>query len=389
MPEKINENNEDEVILVEELEDLDEGKKKVQKEEDDESDGEEETDDPDDSDDEDEDESKDESVDADEDSTIEEDMEDAYIESVLEELPESKLGMVQSFYEIMSDLTEDELKARSKFIVESLSMDTSRLTNRNFDFDMIDSTLDEDVETILGEDDDLDEETKLRARTIFEAAVLRRVDKLRQSVESNYKEDMETRLTEYKEKLSEATDRLLNDAINDWVQENELAIVSGVKSEITENFIMEMRNVFKENYIELPDNKENLVETLQSKVDELEQLAGDEVDLKSTLQEENEALRIKLIFQEACEGLTENEKESFQELAEHLKYTGDEEYTSGLKLIKESVYSNSSDDDSEYHLIDEDVDFGLVDTEGVEDDDDGEIETSEPIVRAVVDQLSK
>ena len=367
----------------EEDEEDEEEDEEVVEEEDDKDD--EEDDDEDDEDDEEE--SKDESTDVDGE-PLEEDVEDAYIESVIEELPESKLGMVQSMYELLSDLTEEEIKDRSRFIIESLTMDTSRLRNRKLDHDLIDSTLEEDVNLILGESDDLDAETQKRVQTIFESAVLRRVDKTKTIIESNYREDLENKITEYKEELAEAVDKLLNDVVSDWATDNELAIVSGVRSEIAENFINQMKNVFKENYIEVPDEKENLIESLQNKVDELEELSGRETDTKSELMQENDELRAKLILMEQSEGLTENEKENLQGLVEHLKFSDAETYEDQVQTIKESVLSRYEEPETEdAELLDEETYYGVTNI------DDSDVDESEgtihnPNVQAVVNNLN-
>jgi len=202
--------------------------------------------------------------------------------------------------------------------------------NESFDFS-------DDVNALL-EGENLSEEFKIKATTIFEAAVSSRIEAIAEQVEDQLTEQFEEAIEQVKNELAEKVDAYLNYMVEQWIEENQLAVDNGLKSEIVEDFMSDLHKLFKEHYINIPDEQVNVVEELMSKVESLEselnESINDSVALKQAL---NEHQKIEAIYA-ACEGLTQTQVEKLKALAEGVEFTTEEEFVGKLDLLKESYF---------------------------------------------------
>jgi hypothetical protein len=197
----------------------------------------------------------------------------------------------------------------------------------------------EDVEAML-QGEELSEEFKNKAATIFEAAVTSKVVAIVEEVEKELVEQFEIAVEEIKEDLAAKVDDYLNYMVEEWVKENQVAIETGLRAEIVEDFISGLRDLFAEHYIDIPEDKVNVVEELSDKVEELEDSLNEQIKSAVELKKElNEHKKIEAIYT-ACEGLTQTQVEKMKSLAEGVDFTTDEEFTSKLETIKESYFKN-------------------------------------------------
>jgi len=197
----------------------------------------------------------------------------------------------------------------------------------------------EDVEAML-QGEELSEEFKNKAATIFEAAVTSKVVAIVEEVEKELVEQFEIAVEEIKEDLAAKVDDYLNYMVEEWVKENQVAIETGLRAEIVEDFISGLRDLFAEHYIDIPEDKVNVVEELSAKVEELEDSLNEQIKSAVELKKElNEHKKIEAIYT-ACEGLTQTQVEKMKSLAEGVDFTTDEEFTSKLETIKESYFKN-------------------------------------------------
>lgn len=207
----------------------------------------------------------------------------------------------------------------------------------------------EEVDALVG-DADLSEEFKQKAATIFETAIKAKVKEESQRLQGEYetklKEDTETQKAELVEKV----DSYLNYVVEEWMQENKIAIERGIKGEIAEDFIGGLKKLFEDHYIDVPDEKYNVLEDQASKIEDLEKKLNEEIEKNVELNKSNGELKREDIAKAVSADLTDIEKEKFNKLAEEVEYSNEEDFTAKVKTIKESYFgkkeakSNDIDD---------------------------------------------
>jgi hypothetical protein len=204
--------------------------------------------------------------------------------------------------------------------------------------------------------EELSEDFKLKATTIFEAAVKAKVDEEIARIEEAYAETLEEQVQSIQEELSSNVDDYLNYVVEQWVSENEVAIEAGLRSELTEEFISGLRNLFAEHYIDIPEEKVAVVEEMTAKVEELEAKLNEEIDRNVTLSKMiNESKQFEILV-DACDGLTDTQAEKLKSLAEGIEFTSSDEYAQKINIIKESYFTTSVN--SEKVLDNNDVEEG-------------------------------
>lgn len=227
----------------------------------------------------------------------------------------------------------------------------------------------EDIDAMLS-GENLSEEFKEKATMIFEAAVIARAEEVIAEAQVEMQEQFELAVEEIKDELAEKVDGYLNYMIEEWINDNEIAITKGLRAEIVEDFIGGLRNLFIEHYIDIPEDKVDIVEELTGKVEELEDSLNEQIKSAVELKKElNEHKKFEAIYA-ACEGLTQTQVEKIKSLAESIEFTSDEEFADKLETIKESYITSSvktadnSALDDEVQIVEEKkVNRGLVDPE--------------------------
>lgn len=236
----------------------------------------------------------------------------------------------------------------------------------------------EAVDEIFGEED-LSEEFKEKAATIFEAAVLDRVNQITTSLEEEYAERFETEIAAAKSELEENVDTYLNYVVEQWMENNQLAIETGIKSEIAEGFLNGLKDLFEEHYVDLPEEKVDVAEELVSRVAELEEQLGEAVKKNAELSETIDNFEIANILDEVVADLSMTQKEKLLGLAEGISFSSIDEYRSKLETIKESYVSTKK--------------AAVEAEEQLNEEYEGEDESSEVVVddqmRAYIDAVSR
>ena len=211
----------------------------------------------------------------------------------------------------------------------------------------------EDVEAMLS-GENLSEEFKEKAAVIFEAAVNARANEVIEAAQEDLQEQFEIAVEEIKEELAQKVDDYLNYMVEEWINENEIAITSGLRAEVIESFVVGLHNLFVEHHIDIPEEKVNVVEELVSKVEELENELNEQISSSVELKRElNEHKKFEAIYA-ACEGLTQTQVEKIKSLAESIDFTTDEEFADKLEMIKES-YIGSSVKSADSSALDDEV----------------------------------
>jgi len=196
----------------------------------------------------------------------------------------------------------------------------------------------EDVDALFGDDQTISEDFKSKAATIFEARVFDRVAQIQEEIEAEYASVLEEAVEQIKEDLTEKVDDYLNYVVEQWMEENQIAIESGLRSEITEDFIAGLRNLFAENYINVPEESVDLVEELAAKVEELETKLNEEIETNIVYKKAlTEAIKDQLTA-EVCEGLTATQVEKIKSLAESVDFSTEEEFVDKLETLRENYF---------------------------------------------------
>jgi len=194
-----------------------------------------------------------------------------------------------------------------------------------------------DVEALV-KDEDLSEDFKNKATTIFEAAVNSKVKEAKDKIEGAYKKKMNEELETAKGELVEKVDSYLNYVVEEWMKENELALERGIKGEIAEDFISGLKKLFEDHYIDVPDEKYNVLEDQASKIDELETKLNESIEKNVELTKTNGELVKADVIAEAGSDLSDVAKEKFNKLAEEVDYTSETDFRAKMKTIKESYF---------------------------------------------------
>jgi len=202
-----------------------------------------------------------------------------------------------------------------------------------------------DVDALV-EGEDLSEDFKAKASTIFESALHAKLKKEVSKLEERYASDLEGEVKAIKEDLVDKVDGYLNYVVENWMKDNEVAIEHSLKSEITESFIDAMHNVFTEHYINVPEDKADIVDALTEEVTDAKAQLAEATDQAKELLEKVKAFERAEIVAEACEGLAATEADKLKELAEGIEASDNEEFSDKLATIKES-YMNVKQDATE------------------------------------------
>ena len=197
----------------------------------------------------------------------------------------------------------------------------------------------EDMDALFS-GESLSEDFKSKAATIFEAAVTSRAEEVIAATEAQLVEQFEEAVETIKEELASKVDDYLNYMVEEWIKENEIAIESGLRAEIVEDFIDGLKNLFTEHYIDIPADKVDVVEELTAKVEELEASLNEQINSSVELKKEiNEHKKIEAIHA-VCEGLTQTQVEKMKSLAEGVEFTTEEEFADKLNTLKESYFKS-------------------------------------------------
>lgn len=232
--------------------------------------------------------------------------------------PMKKLASQPAETSTAVDTKVDQLPKKGKFVNE-------------------DEEVNEDIEALMA-GENLSEEFKRKATAIFESAVTAKVAELAEELEVKYIEQFDEAYEEMKEDFSGKIDEYLDYVVESWMSENELAIESGLRTEIAEGFMESLKGVFEEHYIDIPEEKFDVVEELASKVEALETQINEEmaknIDLKQKLAEQRKVEALHAV----CEGLTISQAEKIKTIAESVEFVSDVNFVKQMVNIKESYF---------------------------------------------------
>ena len=235
-------------------------------------------------------------------------------------------------------LAEDEV-VTDEVIAEEEAVDEEAEEIAEEEVSVEESTLFEaDLNALFADEDHLTEEFKVKAAEMFEAVVTSRVSAEIAQIEEELTEAANVEFESQLEQMVENIDKYLDYVTQTWITENQIAIESGIRTEVTESFIASLKNVFAEHYIEVPEEKYDVMTEMQNQIDELTSKLDEQVESNIAIKEEAISLKKQAVFAKISEGLASTEAEKFATLVEDITYTGMDSYEQKLQVVKENYF---------------------------------------------------
>ena len=219
--------------------------------------------------------------------------------------------------EVVQETTEDEVVAEAP--------------------DYTEISIDEDV-TALVEGEELSEEFREKAKTILEAAIKGKVVQIKEVLDAEYDEKLLEEVEEIKGALNERVDSYLEYVADEWFAENQLAVESGLKEELTESFMTGLKGLFEEHYVSIPEEKYDVLESMVEKLDDMETKLNEQIEKNVSLNQRLAGATADSIFDSVSEGLADTQKEKLASLSESVEFESETEYREKLVTLKESYF---------------------------------------------------
>jgi len=275
------------------------------------------------------------------------------------EIPKTKAGMMKAIYDQLNSMKKADLTDSFGAIMGSTLAEqeeeeddddeeekekpaiSKKLSKEDLEIDVK-----EDIDAIVS-GEELSEDFKTKAATIFEAAVsakvISEVNERLQIFEDEYTKELSEAKDEYMTNMSEKIDGYLNYVVEEWMKENELAVEKGIRSELVEDFMTGLKNLFQEHYIDIPEEKVDLVDDLFEKVEELETKLDESINTNVEVKKELAKFKKEEVLRNVSEELAETEKEKLTKLADGIDYEDDDQYQEKLEVLKENYFPKTSD----------------------------------------------
>ena len=270
-------------------------------------------------------------------------------ESSAEEMPKTKMEYMTAMKDMMADMgkmKKDQLMATYDMMKNAMhekeESDEDKAKSEAVEARMKSIDVAEHVEALLNGEGDLSEEFKTKAATVFEAAVKSKVRSEVERMEEEYTTELEGNINATKEELTEKVDTYLNYVVEEWMKENELAVERGLKGEIAEDFISGLKQLFEDHYVDVPDEKYDVLEAQSEKISELEGKINEMMEASITLKSNNAELVKEQVMSEVSSDLAETEIEKFKSLIEDVDYSNEASYREKLSTLKESYFPKSA-----------------------------------------------
>ena len=272
----------------------------------------------------------------------------------------TKAGMINAAYQKMNSMKKEELASLyAKVMMEDSEEETSELDTVTVNADIDWS---EDLNALVESEATLSDDFKSKAGTIMEAAINSRLAEEIDALEEKFNEELASEIDQTKTELVDKVDSYLNYVVENWMEENKVAVQTGLRTEIAENFMNNLKDLFTESYIDVPESKVDLVDNLASEVEELETQLNDQTGKSIAMQEELEGYKRDAIIREASKDLAETQIEKLTSLVEKVDFDDEETFAEKVATIKESYFKQRANK------------YGV--TEEIEEDTDDEVEAS-------------
>ena len=269
-------------------------------------------------------------------------------------MPKTKAGLMAGMVKMMQGMNAQQLKASyGSMKTENAEIDGEAIVETKADVD-VSVDFSEDLNALVESEATLSDEFKGKAETIFEAAIKSKLSEEIDRLETKYEEELAEEVASTKSDLVEKVDNYLNYVVEQWMDDNKLAIQTGLRTEIAENFMNSLKDLFTESYIEVPEAKVDLVDELAAQVDELEEANNDVIKKNIEMTEELEELKRDKVIAEASEGLAATQVEKLKKLAEDVDFDNEETFAQKVATIKESYFTKKTTESADIEVEEDD-----------------------------------
>ena len=263
---------------------------------------------------------------------------------IVESLKSMDEEAVSDIAEKWSEKEEEEEEVKEEIVDEE--------TSAELEANLVEIEVEDDLSKI-SEALDLSDENADKARTIFKAAVSSKIEEIKESLESQYSEELKSSVEKVKADLAEGVDKYLSYVAEEWTKENELAIERGLRAEMTENFIDGLKTLFTEHYVDVPEDKYNVIDELANRLDEMEQKLDGEVSRNIDVTEELDALKRSNVVKTAGDSLSESQKEKLESLSNGVDFIDEADFAEKIAEIAEAYFPNDIDKLVEDTIVEE------------------------------------
>ena len=252
---------------------------------------------------------------------------------------------------------EEEVVAEEEISEEEVTeeVEEEKVVAEAPDYTEID--IEEDVNALLGEEE-LSEEFREKARTIFEAALVSKVSQIKEELEEKYETALAEEVAEIKEALTERVDSYLEYVSQEWIKENALAVESGLKEELTSSFMTGLKGLFEDHYVSIPEDKYDVLESMVEKLDDMETKLNEQIEKNISLNKRLAESVADGIFEQVSEGLAATQKDKLASLAESVEFESEEEYREKLETLKEAYFAKKVSPSAKTETLSEGVSNG-------------------------------
>jgi len=257
-------------------------------------------------------------------------------------MPKTKAGMINAMYDKMSKMKKADLQAsyagmmKASYKAEGVEEEGEAVNEISYEADF-----NADLNALVAEEATLSDGFKAKAETIFEAAIKSKLSEEIDRLESKYEEELAEEIKTTKEDLVEKVDSYLNYVVEQWMEDNKVAVQNGLRTEIAEKFMNNLKDLFVESYIDVPESKVDLVDELAAEVEELEEKLNDQTGKSIAMSEELEVLKKDAIIREASKDLAETQVEKLKGLVEDVDFEDADSFAQKVATIKESYFTTA------------------------------------------------
>ena len=279
----------------------------------------------------------------------------------MQKLPGTKAGMINAMYMKASKMKKEELagmyrKIMGETVAEEVEADDQPIVEYQADFS-------QDLDALIESEATLSDEFKAKTAVIFEAAIKSKLSEEIDRLEENYKTELEEEVEATKADMVEKVDSYLNYVVENWMEENKLAVQTGLRTEIAEKFMNSMKDLFTESYIDVPESKVDLVDELAAEVEELEEALNNSMAKAIETAEELEDMKRNEVIREASKDLAETQVEKLAKLVGDITFEDEDTFAEKVKTVKESYFKKESVESVIEDAV-EDDDGNIVETTG-------------------------
>ena len=258
------------------------------------------------------------------------------------EMPQAALDALKKHKEKKEDKSEKNEEMSDEKKKEKEPMKAGYMSSS---YKMKKEEVDEHMDALVAGSDDLSEEFKTKAATVFESAVNSKVKEIAETMDADYNNKLEQESAKAKEELTEKVDSYLSYVVEEWMKENEIALERGIKGEIAEDFITGLKKLFSEHYIDVPDEKYDVLEAQATKIEDLEKKLNEQIEKNVELNKDNAVKTKNEVMAEVAADLADTQKEKFAKLAEEIEYSTSEDFKKKCETIKESYFGKKESKD--------------------------------------------